>query len=156
MTMPTVELEGRVDRALKRLPQPRAPRTLLPRVLAAVQQWSVRPWYERAWLTWPLGWQALSMVALALVIGGTVVLLPRALALAAAASASTLSWPSGESAARALSVLAATARAGRAIWEVLVQPFLPYVFALVMLMWLACGIFAAALNRAVFGKALHS
>ena len=59
--MHPVDLETVVGQELRRLPMPRAPRTLLPRVLAAVEAWAQRPWYERAWFTWPLGWQIASI-----------------------------------------------------------------------------------------------
>ena len=65
---PEDDLERVAQRALERLPAPRAPHTLLPRVMAAVQQWTRRPWYARAWVTWPLGWQALSTAALVLLL----------------------------------------------------------------------------------------
>jgi hypothetical protein len=65
------ELEQRMRDELARLPSPGAPPTLLPRVLAAVDAWVSRPWYARAWFTWPLGWQAVSVVFVALALYGT-------------------------------------------------------------------------------------
>jgi hypothetical protein len=44
----------------------------------------------------------------------------------------------------------------RVIWRALVQPFLPYVFVIVVLMCGACASVVLALNRVVFGRALHS
>ena len=41
-------------------------------------------------------------------------------------------------------------------WRALVQPFLPYVFVIVVLMCAACASVVLALNRMVFGRALHS
>lgn len=57
------DLESLVDAGLRRLPDPRAPRTLLPRVLEAVEGTRL-PWYARPWVTWPRGWQSASLVAL--------------------------------------------------------------------------------------------
>jgi hypothetical protein len=44
----------------------------------------------------------------------------------------------------------------RVVWRVVVQPLLPYAFVLVALMSAACAAVAVALNRIMFGKALHS
>ena len=44
----------------------------------------------------------------------------------------------------------------RVIWQALVQPFLPYVFAVIVLMCLALATLVLALDRLVFGKAFHS
>ena len=63
--MDPVDLERLTDRALRSLPTPRAPRSLLPRVLAAVAAEASRPWYARAWLSWPLHWQLVSGAATA-------------------------------------------------------------------------------------------
>ena len=61
------DLAWQVDRALRALPTPKAPRTLVPRVMAAVEL-SLAPWYTRAWLTWPAVWQVASVTALALLV----------------------------------------------------------------------------------------
>ena len=50
MTMDPDELASLIDRELRDLPGPRAPRSLLPRVLEAVAE-ARRPWYARAWRT---------------------------------------------------------------------------------------------------------
>jgi len=68
--MDPADLESLVDRELRQLPQPRAPRRLLPNVLAAAEQWASRPWYTRAWTMWPRGWQLVSAVAAAAAILG--------------------------------------------------------------------------------------
>ena len=70
-----------VDRALKGLPAPRAPRTLLPRVMAAVETRAAASSAPRPWVDWPLVWQ---MASAALVI--------------VFASGSRRLWPSAESA----------------------------------------------------------
>ena len=43
----------------------------------------------------------------------------------------------------------------RVIWRAVVQPFLPYAFVVVVLMSAACATVAIALNRMMFGRALH-
>jgi len=116
------ELEQHVHEDLRRLPEPRAPETLLPRILAAVEAWANRPWYARAWFTWPLGWQAVSIVLLAAGIYATWNLPPLP--------------PS----------VVATTNAGSVIWRTLIEPLLGYVVGLVVLMCLACAVFGAALN----------
>ena len=119
------DLERQVDRALKRLPGPKAPDTLLPRVLAAVEAWANRPWYSRAWFTWPLGWQAASVVVFALLVyaiwtvPGTV--------------------PIPES-------LVVTTSSAAILWRALVEPFLTYALVIIVLMGLACAVFGTALN----------
>jgi hypothetical protein len=65
------DLESLVDAGLRRLPDPRAPRTLLPRVLSAVEG-TRQPWYARPWVTWPPLWQSASLVVLAATIAASV------------------------------------------------------------------------------------
>jgi hypothetical protein len=129
--MQPADLERIVDRELKQLPAPRAPHTLLPRVLAAVEAWSRRPWYSRAWFTWPLGWQIASV------------------ALAVGAAYGLWFLPSAPPA------LEATTTATRVVWRTLVEPFLVYVFMLVVLMCIACAVLAAALNYVVLERTAH-
>ena len=62
--MDPVDLERLIDRELRSLPAPRAPRTLLPRVMAAANEAANRPWYSRTWLQWPVGWQLASALVL--------------------------------------------------------------------------------------------
>jgi hypothetical protein len=150
--MDPADLERLVDRDLKRLPLPRAPRTLLPRVLAAVQEIEQRPWYTRAWFTWPVGWQLASAALLMATIAGLALLLPT---LQAAASAlSFVAGVRGDVADTTRDVETATT-AVRVLWNTLLAPVVPYAFGLVLLMCTACAIFGAALNHLVFGKALR-
>ena len=149
--MQPADLETLVDRELRQLPVPRAPLTLLPRVLAAVQQWSRRPWYARAWLTWPLGWQVVSMAALILLVVGSVMLLPSARA-AAGGAASPVAARVMSDVAGILQRAELTVNAVRVLWRALVEPLVAYAFALVALMCLACAAFGTALNRVVFER----
>jgi len=123
------ELERLADRELRRLPAPRAPETLLPRVLAAVAAWSQRPWYSRAWFTWPLAWQAVSVVVVGIVLYGM------------------FKVP-----APPASVVQATG-ASRVLWRTLVEPLLPYLVFVVVLMCLACAAVGVALNYVLLERA---
>jgi hypothetical protein len=149
--MHPVELETLVGRELQRLPMPRAPHTLLPRVLAAVQAWAQRPWYERAWFTWPIGLQVASIAALILIVGGGAVLLPKTIDTAGAAAA-TFTGRVMEDVAPVTQLAEGSTNAARVIWRVLLEPVAVYAFAIVLLMWLACAAFGAALSRVVFER----
>jgi hypothetical protein len=120
------ELEQLADAELRQLPLPRAPQTLLTRVMQAVEAASHRPWYARAWFTWPWWSKAASLAAVAAVAYG-LWRLPLALP------------------APPTSVVAAFGTT-RVIWEALIQPLLPYLVAVMVLMCVACVAFGAALN----------
>jgi|SRR5215471_1756830 len=120
------ELARIVDGQLRQLPLPRSPQTLLPRVMQAVEARARARWYTRAWFTWPWPWKLASIGAIA-VLGVAVWRLP--LVLPAAPP----------------SVVAAVGTT-RIIWESLVQPLLPYLVAVMLLMAVACVVFGAALN----------
>lgn len=74
--MNPVDLERHVDRALKALPEPRAPQALLPAIMAAARAAARRPWYARPWATWPGQWQAASAAVALLLVAGFFVLAP--------------------------------------------------------------------------------
>ena len=150
--MDPAELEGLVDRELRKLPAPRAPRTLLPRVMAAVDASARRPWYTRAWLTWPAAWQAASMIVLLGALAGAATLLPSV--RAAANTFSFVASVQGDVAETTRDIEAATT-AFRVLWNALLAPVVPYAFGLVLLMCVACAVFGTALNHLVFGKALR-
>jgi hypothetical protein len=147
------DLERIVGRALKQLPSPRAPDTLLPRIVAAVDTSAQRPWYRRAWRTWPLAWQVASAVACAALI----------LLIASAGPVNTASTVARTTPASDV-ISDSVAFAGRmqdasgvawTLWRVVLQPLVPYAFALAMLMCGACVVFGVALNYVVFGRTLH-
>ena len=150
--MDPADLERLIDRELRALPQPRAPRTLLPRVLAAVDEAARQPWYSRTWLTWPVGAQVASVVLLLATLGGAALLLPTV--QAAAGALTFVADVRGDVAERARDVEVATT-ALRVLWRALLAPVVPYAFGLVLLMSVACAIFGTALNHLVFGKALR-
>jgi len=151
--MEPADLERFVDGALKQLPPPRAPETLLPRIMAAVDATAQRPWYRRAWRTWPLAWQIASAIACAAVI----------LLIASAGPVTSVSTVArtapasdviSDSVAFADRMQDATGVAWT-LWRVVLQPLVPYAFALAMLMCGACVVFGVALNYVVFGRTLH-
>ena len=75
--MDPADLERLIDRELRSLPAPRAPRALLPRVMAAVDDAARRPWYSRTWLQWPIAAQLASALVLIGVVAAGGVLLPQ-------------------------------------------------------------------------------
>jgi hypothetical protein len=123
------ELETLVDRELRRLPVPHAPHTLLPRVMAAVEAWAQRPWYTRSWFAWPAEWRLVSIVPLALLVYSVWSLPPAPPTLVAATDAS------------------------RVVWSALVQPLLPYILLVVLLMGAVCAAFGLALNYVLLERA---
>ncbi len=152
--MHPVDLETVVGRELRRLPHPRAPHTLLPRVLAAVQAWTLRPWYERAWFTWPLEGRVASIAALILLALGSIIVLPNVQA-AVMGMAAAFGAPVASRIAAVLEGVKVATTAAQVLWRAVIEPLAPYVFAFVMLMWLACAAFGTALDRVILGKALQ-
>jgi len=67
--IPPEDWEAQLDRALKGLPNRRAPASLMPRVLATIEARARRPWYRQAWSTWPHAAQGLSLAVLSLLLG---------------------------------------------------------------------------------------
>lgn len=149
------ELERLIDRRLRALPALAAPPSLLPRVMSAARAWAARPWYAREWLTWPLGWQVGSVALMAALFTTILIVTPAAQATLARAASSAFSTIAVDVPQIAGSVQSSTS-VMRVLWRVLVQPFLPYAFAIVMIMCAATAMVVLALNRVVFGKALHS
>lgn len=130
MTPADDDLEQRVGRALRRLPPPRAPQTLLPHVMAAVRARRERPWYARPWFAWPLVWRVISIVP-------------------AAALVYLAWWRLPSAPPRVI----AAAGAGRVLWDLMIAPLLPYAVAVVLLMGLACVLFGLALNYVLLERA---
>jgi hypothetical protein len=140
------DLERLVDGALKRLPGPRAPVTLLPRVLAATVHRAPAPWYSRPWVTWPRACQVASIAAVAaLVVGLALVrhaLQQPPLALASAASAGDLHLlaAAAESTRHASTLV-------RVCWQILLAPVAFWVLVLTMSLSLACAGVWATVDR---------
>ena len=135
--MDPVDLDERLDRALRQLPPPRAPRTLLPRVLAATVALPARP-AATGWSTWPIAWRVGSVVLFLAFVAGAGTLL--------AAPPARLS----DTADRAGEV----ATVVRALWSVMLQPVATYLFVLGITLALACALAWAALEAAL-GEASH-
>lgn len=70
------ELEEAVGRALRGLPAPKAPPTLLARVMAEVAEVEALPWYRAGWLSWPGLWKGFSLLAVAALVAGVVLGIP--------------------------------------------------------------------------------
>ena len=148
--MDPFDLERRVESQLRRLPQPRAPHTLLPRVLAAVQQAALRPWYEGAWLMWPSAWQVLSVTALVAVVIGIGWLWPT-LQIAAGRELSQVVGPIVAPVGTAFERMDGLAIAWRVLWRAAVQPAVGLLLVMVLPMFAACAAFGAVLNRIALG-----
>jgi NADH:ubiquinone oxidoreductase subunit 6 (subunit J) len=125
------ELEAQVDRELRRLALPRAPHTLLPRVMAAVEAWAQRPWYTRAWFSWPAQWRVASLVPLVVFIYAV------------------WSWNPPP----APPTLVAATDASRVVWGALIEPLLPFILLVVVLMGVVCAAVALALNYVLLERA---
>jgi len=125
------ELAALVDRELRRLPGPRAPHALLPRVMAAAEAWAGRPWYTRAWFAWPAGWRVLSILPLALLVYVV------------------WSW----SLPPVPPTLVAATDASRVVWSAIIEPLLPYILLVVLLMGVVCAAFGLALNYVLLERA---
>jgi hypothetical protein len=151
------ETEDVVHRALKALPAPRAPRTLLPRVMAAVDDRRAllagRP-APGTWFTWPVTWQAASVAALLVLAAGIVWVWPAAWEAAgtSAARAWTFLEPRMVSAAASA---AAVVRVIAIVWQAFVQPVVGYVLVWIVVMSGACAACVAALGRVALGGASH-
>jgi hypothetical protein len=147
--MNPADLERIVHDELKRLPAPRAPRTLLPRVLAATLHRRPSPWYARPWLTWPLASQAASVAAVGVLV--TTVYL---LALPA------LSWPGGPSLPGRLTALLETLSQASALvrvsWRLLLEPVAFSVMVAAVALSLGCALLWSVLERVALGGASES
>lgn len=129
--MDPADLDDRLDLELRRLPRPRAPRTLLPRVLAA----TVDAPAATGWFTWPLAWRAGSIAVLAAIAGGIWMFLT-----APPQPVTEIARTAGE-----------TATVMRAFSQVLLQPVATYVLALGVTLALACAAAWAAFELALGG-----
>ena len=132
--MDPVDVDERLDQALRTLPQPRAPQTLLPRVLAATVDREPRA-AATGWSTWPLAWRVVS--SLALVVFGVL-----------ASQVFSSPPPALSGAAEQAGEIATVARV---LWEVMLQPVATYLFILGISLALACALAWAALEAALGG-----
>ena len=63
-------LEARIGRVLKELPELSAPSTLMPRVLGMIARRRALPWYRQPWPAWPIALRIATMVFLLASFGG--------------------------------------------------------------------------------------
>ena len=142
------ELTRIVDDALRALPAPRAPRTLLPRVIAATAELRPRPWYTRTWLTWPAGWQVASVAAFVMLAGGAAFLWP-----AAATVLGSVASQAGPAADRLVTILQQVEVVPvlvRVFWRALLQPVALIVFTMSLIGVLTSAVCWTAINRLAF------
>ena len=132
--MDRVDLDDLLDRELKGLPPPRAPRTLLPRVMAAAARHTMVP-AATGWFTWTWPRRAASMA-------GFAALLILAYVLATEPPAMV---------ARAAAAAADVATVMRVFHDVLFQPVAVYFFALGVLFALTCAAAWAVMEVALGG-----
>jgi hypothetical protein len=147
--MNPIDLEQLVDAELKRLPTPRAPRTLLPRVLAAA---AAQPQHAQAgpgWMVWPRVWQLAGGIAAAVVLAGI-------WRLAAWAEPFIAAFLPSAGLGRAAAFTRGaddTVTVVRVLWDVLLQPVATYVSILAISLALACALLWSAVERLAPGGA---
>jgi hypothetical protein len=147
--MNPIDLEQLVDAELKRLPTPRAPRTLLPRVLAAAAAQPQHATPARGWAMWPTGWQLAAGSAAAVVLVGI-----WKLATVAEPFIAALLPSAGLGRAAALTRGADdVVTVVRVLWDVLLQPVATYVSILAISLALACALLWSAVERLAPGGA---
>jgi hypothetical protein len=123
--------------------------------MQAVHAWRLRPWYRRAWFTWPGYGQAAALAALTAVAVVVALFLP-SLRDALVGASATLLGGRAHNVTATLERTQATIDGARMLWQALFAPVLGYAAAFVILMYVACAAVVFALNRALFGKVLHS
>lgn len=148
------DLEQAIDQALRAMPDPAAPPTLLPRVMASVVAELERPWYARAWVTWPREFQIASGLVSLLVGIGVWTLAVVGPAWLVALAGPTTDW----GLARLSSVgagLGQVAVVSRVLWDVLLQPVVFHFAALVVVGALACAALWRAITSLALGGAVY-
>jgi hypothetical protein len=148
------ELEQLIDRELRELPLPRAPRSLGPRVMAAVAE-AGRPWYARAWRTWPVGARAAAVVLGLAALAGLSASLPAvqvAVTAHAAPMVGRVSTDVWQLVARTMDVQ----RAAEIVWRVVIGPVASVALVPILAMLLASLACGAALGRLAFGGTSQS
>lgn len=125
--------DDRLDRELRDLPGPRAPRTLLPRVLAATGTGSAPG--ATGWRVWSRGRRAAVVAALVLLL---------------AAALPVIASPPAE-VTRAADTAGEVATLARVLWQVMLQPVATYLFVLGITLALGCAVAWAAFEAALGG-----
>lgn len=143
------DLQQMLDRELKRMPAPRAPRSLLPRVLAATVH-GVPARTQSGWLAWPRSWQIASAALLLVLAAGAWMLWPILMTVDFGAR------PPGNAPSRIATVVRSAdegAAIVRVLWQVVLQPIATWVSVLAIALTLACGVLWTALERFALGGA---
>jgi hypothetical protein len=136
-----------LDRALRMLPDPRAPRTLAPRVMAAVHARLAHP-PARTWFEWPLVWRISSITAAVLMLVAVWIVWPMAVGWAQpAVDAATVRFVALQHGATA--VLSVFSVVFRSVWHPVVMPFVVFL----TVMTIACATVGAMLGRVALGGA---
>lgn len=133
--MDPADLDQLLDRELKQLPRPRAPKSLLPRVMEAAAEPVARPSTATGWSTWPRSWQIGAAAALALAVYAV-----SALITAPPAGAVEATRTAGEAATLV-----------RVLWDVFLQPVATYMFVLGVALAFACAVAWAGFEVALGG-----
>jgi hypothetical protein len=147
--MDPFELERIADRALKALPAPRAPHTLLPRVMSAIA--ALRP-APRTWFTWPFAWQLASICALVTLAVGTASLVTATQSIVDTQTTALVKQSSAIS--LVIGSVAAVGEAAHTAWQT-VQPIVCGLLLFLMVMSTACVVFGIALGRVALGGAFQ-
>jgi hypothetical protein len=152
--MNPADLERVIDRRLRQLPLPRAPRTLRPRVMAAVRL-AQETAGATGWFHWAPIWQAASIAALVLLVGGLYVVWPIVQVTFDAYVSAPAAAGVGRVADRFRSVTDIVT-AALVVWRVVVHPVVIYALIFVGAMCAMCAAFGTALSRIALGGASHS
>jgi hypothetical protein len=154
------DLEHAVTAALRDLPEPEAPATLLPRVMAAVHAREQRPWYAQPWPRWSPLHQVTVVTACLLILVAAITFAAPALSSAAnATGAQTMLGPLIDfvrSAQNLLSVVTTIAATAGTLWQRLCGPLVIYAALLVVLLGGAIGMLGTALHHFTQQRALTS
>jgi hypothetical protein len=134
-------------RALRALPDTRAPRTLAPRVMAAVQARLAHP-PARTWFEWPMAWRIGTVAAAVMVLAGVMLAWP-----------ALLEWsqPALDAASRRMAAVQHGAGVAfdlasvvfRTVWHPIAMPFVVFV----TVMTIASATVGAMLGRVALGGA---
>ena len=146
------ELERVVDEALRGLPVPKAPDTLLPRVMRAVRAQRVPRAARRGWFTWSPALQTLSIASSVVLMAALVWWWPSVATFLGAWMTDTLG-PAGDRWSSLVGQVEPTVTAARVILRTVVQPAATLFAAVVLVMWMASVTFGVALGRLVLGGA---
>jgi len=147
--------DDRLHDALRALPAPRAPHTLLARVLAATVEAAPRPWYTRVWAAWPLEWQLASAIACAGLVGAWLLLAPYA--DPAFAGVAEVVGAAADRARHLLQGAEVVAAVAQVLWRSLVLPAAVAGFAIALVAALAGSACWTTINRLAFhgGEGTH-